>query len=114
MPCTRIRHINVQNAYEEGHTHAQEITNLFVWNFKGELIHAAVNYPGSWHNSRLAASSELYTPLLGHHTPHGYTVLAGSASLQGGEFLERNLVRARKPISMATNAGCQRAHGYLT
>lgn len=35
------------------------ITNFLGYSFKGELIHAAVNYPGTCHDSRLASLSRL-------------------------------------------------------
>lgn len=35
-----------QNAYFEGYNQQVEETNLFVFNFKGEVIFAAINYPG--------------------------------------------------------------------
>ncbi|CDF40129.1 unnamed protein product [Chondrus crispus] len=47
MACADFTNANLQNAYFEGYTQAVEVTNLFVFNFFRELIHAAVNYPGS-------------------------------------------------------------------
>lgn len=32
-----------------------------MWNLKGELIHAHINFPGSWHDSRIVVSSVIYT-----------------------------------------------------
>lgn len=46
MPCADYTDTNLQNAYFEGFTQAVEVTNLFVFNFFGALIYAAVNYPG--------------------------------------------------------------------
>ena len=46
-PCAEYTDVDLQNAYFEGYTQCVEVTNLFVWNFYGELIHAAVNFPGS-------------------------------------------------------------------
>lgn len=34
-------------------TCSEEVTNLLILNLKGELIHAAINYTGIWHNSLL-------------------------------------------------------------
>ena len=59
MLCSRNGDPNIQNAYWEGFSQSREVTNLFVWDFKGELIFAAVNYPGSWLDSRVAAASGL-------------------------------------------------------
>lgn len=36
--------------------------NLFVFDFFGEIIHAVVNYPGSWHDNKLAVTTGLYFP----------------------------------------------------
>jgi len=59
MPCADYIDTDLQNAFFEGFTQGVEVTNLFVWNFYGELIHAAINYPGSWHDSKLAGASGL-------------------------------------------------------
>ncbi|KAI0561666.1 DDE family endonuclease [Gracilaria domingensis] len=45
---------DTQNAYYNAMTQRVEATNLLVWNFHGEIIHAALNFPGSWHDSRSA------------------------------------------------------------
>ena len=77
MPCSCDP--NIQNAYCEGFTQSDEVTNLFVWDFKGELTFAAVNYPGSWHDSREAAASGLYYPNLVTATPSGLCIMADNA-----------------------------------
>ena len=77
---------------------------MFAWNFKGELIYAAINYPGSWHDSRLAAASGIYTLLLEHYAPSGYAVLADNAFPRGGDFLEGKILRARKSNEMVSNS----------
>lgn len=95
MPCADYEDPDMQNAYYEGYTCSVEVTNLFVYNFKGELIHAAVNYPGSWHDNRLAMTSGLIFPNLGDEmTPPGFAILGDSAFVTrttGGK-----VVRARK------------------
>lgn len=42
--CANFTDVNLQKAYFEGFTQAVEVTNLFVFNFFGELIQAAVNF----------------------------------------------------------------------
>lgn len=42
------------NAYYEDYVGSAEVSNLFVSNFFGELIHTAINSPGSRHDSKLA------------------------------------------------------------
>lgn len=38
----------VLNSYYESYTGNEEVTNGFAFNIYGEVIHAGVNYPGSW------------------------------------------------------------------
>ena len=35
------------------------MTKLLVYNCEGELIHAAINFPGSWHDSKVPYQSGL-------------------------------------------------------
>lgn len=97
LPCADYNDVNVQNAFYESYTCNVEVTNIFVFNFFGEVIHAGVNYPGSWHDSKLATVSGLMHPKLGNEmTPPGYAILGDSAfsslmSVSGGK-----VVRARK------------------
>jgi len=59
MPCAVQDEPLLENAYWEGFTQAHEATYVFVWNFYGEIIHAAINFSGSWHDSKVAAASGL-------------------------------------------------------
>ena len=45
--CSYYKDEAPQNGYYEGFTQNVEVTNLFVFNFFGELIHAGINYPGA-------------------------------------------------------------------
>lgn len=47
-----------------------EVTNLFVWNFKGEVFHEGINFPGSWPDSKLAYASGLLYPKLSDDMTH--------------------------------------------
>ena len=105
MPCASYSDPDVQNAFWEGYTQAHEVTNLFVWNFYGELIFAAVNFPGSWHDSRVAAESGLYAPTLTEDTPTGFCVLADSAFPRTSAILEGKIVRGRKANELGESSG---------
>ena len=97
MPCADYTDCNLQNAYFEGFTQAVEATNLFVFNFFGELIHAAINYPGSWHDTKLAMVSGLYFPKLSDEmTPPGMAILGDSAFVNNTSVTNGKIVRGRK------------------
>ena len=86
------------------------MSNLFVFNFSGEMIHAAVNYPGSWHDSKIAIVSGFYRKLR-TRTPAGMAILADTAFISDTRKTLGRLVRSRKvnerrdiPLSTALNA----------
>ena len=92
MPTATCMDVNLQNAYFEGFTQQHEVTNLLAFNFKGEIIHAALNYPGSWHDSKLAYVSGLYRPkLTDEKTPPRYALLVDSAFPRYAKSLCENL-----------------------
>lgn len=62
MPSATYNDPDIENPLWEGFAQAHEATNLFLWSFFGECIHAAVIMPGSWYDSKLAAISGLYYP----------------------------------------------------
>lgn len=47
MKCPPYNDTDIQYAFWKGFIQSNEVTNLFVWHFRGELVHAAVNYSGS-------------------------------------------------------------------
>lgn len=97
MPCSEYLDTDLQNAFFEGYTEQVEVTILFVWNFRGELIHAAINFPGSWHDTELAAVSELYHPKLSdEYTRPGMAVLADSAFVITSRVTNGKIIRPRK------------------
>ena len=101
MPCADCTNANLQNAYFEGYTQAVEVTKLFVFNCFGELIHAAVNYPGSWHDTKLAAVSGLYYPkLLDEFTKPGMALLGDSAFVNNVRVTHGKILRGRKSNEM--------------
>lgn len=92
--CAAYKNPDLQNDYYKGYTCSVEITNLLVYNFKGKLIHAAINYPGSWHDRRLSSASGLIHPKLYLQTSSRFATWVDSA------FVSRNtngkIVQARK------------------
>lgn len=95
--CADYVDTDIQNAYFEGYTQQDEVTNLFVFDFKGELIFAAVNYPGSWHDSKLASVSGLYhVKLADENTPPGMAILGDSAFVNNTRVTHGKVVRNRK------------------
>lgn len=50
---------DVQNSYYDDYTCSVEITKFLVYNFKGGIIHAAINYPWCCHDSSLTYNSGL-------------------------------------------------------
>lgn len=68
-----------------------------MYNFKGKIIHAAVKYPESWLESKLAILSGLLYPKLGDEmTPPGMTILGDSAFVVGKRLSGEKVVRGRK------------------
>ena len=94
MPCADYTDTSLQNAYFEGFTQGVEVTNLFVFNFYGELIHAAMNYPGSWHDTGLAMVSVFFFPKSSDEmTPPGMAILDDSAFVKGTRETNGKVVR---------------------
>ena len=97
MPCAKYKCPMYQNAYFEGFKQGTEATNLLVWDFRGEIIHAGINYPGSWHDSKVAMMSGLYDIFLSDkYLQPGYAVLGDSAFPRNALNTKGKLVRARK------------------
>ena len=68
MPCSVYIDEDIQKAFFEGYTQSVEVTNPFVWDFKGQIIHAGINFLGSSHDSRVPMESGLYSPPVPLHT----------------------------------------------
>lgn len=79
MRCAHYLYKDLHNAYYEGYTGNVDVTNLFVWNFFGELKHASINYQGIWHDSKLARASGIISPKLSNETPEVFAILGDSA-----------------------------------
>ena len=55
IPWANNRNLYMKNKYYEGYTRSVEVTNLFVFNVFGEIIHARIKFPGSWNDNKLAS-----------------------------------------------------------
>lgn len=47
---------NEQNAYYNGYYHDTTVNNVFAFAPTGKVIHACINFPGSWHDSSVSYS----------------------------------------------------------
>lgn len=76
IPVLQSSDSDIQNAYYNGWLSGCYVSNVFVFSAKGKIIYAAINKPGSWHDSNVARS--LYDKLR-WETPGNYNILADSA-----------------------------------
>lgn len=54
MPYADYKDPDLPSYYYYGYTGNVEVINLLVWNFFGELIYSAIDYPGIWNDSKLS------------------------------------------------------------
>ena len=109
MNCSAYDDTAIQNAFWEGFAHGNEVTSVFAWDFRVELIQAAMNYPGIWHDSRIATSPDLYRLRLESMTSSDFAVISDSALSCGGCFLTGKIVRARKTNELGYGSGVSRS-----
>lgn len=57
--CGDYIDMDLQNVFHESYTQSVEIINFLVYDFRRAIIHAALNYPGSWYDSKVAWASGL-------------------------------------------------------
>lgn len=57
--CAYNTNIKLHNAYYKGYTGNVDVTNVFLFNISGKVIHAGVNYRGSRHDSKVVVASDL-------------------------------------------------------
>lgn len=76
IPCVSYTYTDLESSFWEDFTQATEVTNLFVWSFRGELIYAVVRFPGNWYDYNLAAASGLYRYTLTEKRLSGIEALA--------------------------------------
>lgn len=68
-----------------------------MYNFGGEIVHATINYPGSWHDTKLASMSGLLYPKFGDEmTTPEFAILGDSAFLVDTCVSGGKIVRRRK------------------
>jgi len=95
--CRLYIDTDLQNAFFEGSIQGVKVINLFVWNFYGELIHAAINYHGNWQDGKRAGVSWLEYPKLSDEmTPPGFAILGDSAFVNNTSTTKGKVLRARK------------------
>lgn len=83
-------------------THQEEITNLFVFNFEGDIVFSSIKYSDSWHKSKLAGVSGLYHGNLSYtKTPPGMAIFGESEFVNNTGSTNGKVVRARN-----TNETC--------
>lgn len=87
----RLQRRESTNSFDEFYTFNVEITNIVLFNFRGEVIFCGLTFPGSWHDSRLAWMSGLKYPCLEELTPSGYALLSDS----GFTIISNKIVRVR-------------------
>lgn len=101
IPCADYVDADIQIAYFERYTQCVEVTNLFVYNFSDEVVHFAINNPGSWHGGKLASMSGLlYPKLCKEMIPPGFAVLDDSAFVVDPRVSGGKIVRRRKNNEM--------------
>lgn len=84
--CAEYVDADTHNTFYESYACTVDVTNLLFYYSKGEIILAAVNYPGVCHDSKLANLSGLvFSRLKDAMTPPGFSILGVSA------FVTRNI-----------------------
>ena len=80
FPCADYLDTDTQNAFYEGYVSSVEVTGILVFTFDGVLVHAGLNYAGSWHDSRVTNHSGFFSSCLTDANTHiGKAVLCDSA-----------------------------------
>lgn len=75
----------------------QEDTNIFVFNFFCDLIHAVINFPESFHGKKVAGASRLnFLKLSSYYTPTVHTTFGDSALVNNISSTGGNVVRGCK------------------
>lgn len=100
--CVSYDNLDQQNAYFQPFTQQKEVTYLLFWTLKGEIIPAALTFPGTWHDSKRAYVSGLYwlTLIENDITSPGYAILGDSAFLNNEKYTNRKVARARNVNKM--------------
>lgn len=73
-----------------------EFSHQLDFDFTRLVIHAGINYPGSWHNSKVAAIYGFYDHNLMAHTPTCYAILVDSEFTRTERAFDCKFVRGKK------------------
>lgn len=96
LTCADYEYVGAQNSFYQGNKLAVEVTYSFLFDVKGEVIHAAVNYPGSNNHGKFEKLSWIRFPKLSDDmTQPLFEILSGRSLLVDSRFSERNIVRVR-------------------
>lgn len=97
IPCADYGYTDLENAYIEGYNGHVEVTNIFVFNFFREIIHAGVNYPGIWDERKiLVASALLLDRLSNEKAPVGRAILGDSEFVARACVIRGKIILGRK------------------
>lgn len=97
LPCANYVNTEKQNDFYEGYTQSLELINLQVYSFQREVTRAAMNFPESWHDNKLATLTGLLYPKLAREmAPPGMAILCNSAYMFDGRVIGDKTVRTRK------------------
>lgn len=74
---------------------------MFVWNLKGEIIYAEINFPESWHDSRIATASGFYRPkLIVTMTYHGFGILGNNGKMVRSKKKEKDNIPSAESLEV--------------
>ncbi len=97
--------LHEQSRYYNGWQHSHWIVNVFVFDLTGRVVSAAMNAPGSWHDSTVAESFGVYDELREVYDAYGIKTVVDSAFKTTGENSE-HLIKSGdlNPDNPAVNA----------
>ncbi|KAJ2991387.1 hypothetical protein HDV02_003828 [Globomyces sp. JEL0801] len=102
LPIRESSDLETQNAYYNGWLSGCFVSNVFVFSPTGFIIYAAINKPGSGHDSQVARS--LYDKLR-YDTPHEFNILADSAFAYSDD-LSKHILAVMKDSAMDRLTNC--------
>lgn len=105
LPICEQSTIELPSAFPEDSPSTEKVSNFFVFDFHGEIIHAVVNNPVSRLNDRLVLEPEFfYDKLEDAQTPPGFSVLADFAFAPDSCAIDQKVAwggTACKPLSVS-------------
>ncbi|KDQ52853.1 hypothetical protein JAAARDRAFT_50074 [Jaapia argillacea MUCL 33604] len=100
LPVTESDDPEIENTTYNGWKSAHFVSNVFAFSPRGEIIHAILNAPGSWHDSHVARP--LFEKLR-TSTPDGYYLIADSAFPRGTAAIQGKIQAPLKSGSHITD-----------